>query len=243
VGIEGRDWYRDERRPRGGRSNRGVVAGVVIGIVLVLAASPAVSSRLGYTPPLGIANLYPDSRWSGQPSIGLLPGTPGVLVGARTVYPTSAWAPWLAGEGTCPRGDERDSSPAVQVQVQLCLLNFARAREGLQSLVLSRELSATAASKARDIVACGEFAHEACGKQVFDAAQRIGYPGPLGENLYVAEGELAAPRPAVDGWLNSAGHRENLFREEWTKVGIALQRAAEIQDIRGGVVWVNHFGT
>ena len=53
---------------------------------------------------------------------------------------------------------------------------------------------------------------------------------------------LMAPRPAVDAWLNSPGHRENLFQPDWRTVGISLLPGATLDDIEDGVVWVNHFG-
>jgi uncharacterized protein YkwD len=124
----------------------------------------------------------------------------------------------------------------------LCLLNYAREHQGLSPVGLSSVLSVTAGSKARDIVLCRDFSHEACGKPPFQAADDVGYRGPLGENLYVGEGALMAPRLAVDSWLNSKGHRENLFQPRWQAVGISRLAGANLDDIEDGVVWVNHFG-
>ena len=38
-----------------------------------------------------------------------------------------------------------------------------------------------------------------------------------------------SPRVAVDQWLNSPGHRTNLFRRQWRVVGIALRRSADVE--------------
>ena len=57
-----------------------------------------------------------------------------------------------------------------------------------------------------------------------------------------AEGRWVAPRVAVDQWLNSPGHRENLFRPQWRTVGIGLLRDADFERFEDGVVWVNQFG-
>lgn len=51
-----------------------------------------------------------------------------------------------------------------------------------------------------------------------------------------------APRVALDRWLNSPGHRENLFRPEWRTIGIALLPGADVERVRQGVIWVNEFG-
>ncbi len=89
---------------------------------------------------------------------------------------------------------------------------------------------------------CDTFAHEPCGRPANHAALEAGYRGAFGENLYVAEGRWVAPRVAVDQWLNSLGHRENLFRPEWRTVGIGVLPDADFDRFDGGVIWVNQFG-
>jgi Cysteine-rich secretory protein family len=234
VGIEDRDWYREGSEHAAGHTrSRGtspwrIVVGVLLGLALV-----AMLSRPAYDRERGANGLR----------IELFPGSPGITLGEQPLYPENdPWSAWLADERTCPGGEDVSLPPALQVQVMLCLLNFARAHEGLDPVVLSPFLSRTADSKARDIVLCRDFSHEACGKQPFQAASELGYAGSLGENLYVGEGPLMAPRPAVDTWLNSQGHRENLFQPAWRTVGISLLAGATLDEVEDGVVWVNHFG-
>jgi Cysteine-rich secretory protein family len=230
VGIEDRDWNREQGSGvrSGGTSTRRLVVVVLIGIVLVLMlVRPLLDRRPGET---GLR-------------FELFPGSPGITLGEQSLYPDpDPWRDWLAEEETCPGGEDVSAPPDDQVQVMLCLLNFARAYEGLDPVALSPVLSATAAAKARDIVLCRDFRHEACGKPTFQVVDDLGYRGSLGENLYVGEGALMAPRPAVDTWLNSQGHRENLFQPGWRAVGISYQPGANLDDIEDGVVWVNHFG-
>ena len=202
--------------------------GVFLGIVIVVSLSRPAFDR---------------ERGANGLRIELFPGSPGITLGEQRLYPENdPWREWLADESTCPRGEDVSAPADVQVQVMLCLLNFARSQEGLGPVALSTFLSGTAGSKARDIVLCRDFSHEACGKRPFQAADDLGYRGALGENLYVAEGALMAPRPAVDTWLNSPGHRQNLFQPEWRTVGISLVSGATLADVEDGVVWVNHFG-
>jgi hypothetical protein len=231
VGIEDRDWYREESRRAQARSgsHARIAVGVLIGVVIVLAAArPAFDRERGAT---GLR-------------FELIPGLPGITLGEQSLYPEDdKWREWLADEATCPRGEEVSAPPDVQVQVMLCLLNYARDQEGLPRLGLSSVLTVTAGSKARDIALCRDFSHEACGKRPFQAADDMGYRGALGENLYIGEGGLMAPRLAVDSWLNSDGHRENLFQPLWRTVGIARLEGATLEDIDDGVVWVNHFGS
>ena len=127
-------------------------------------------------------------------------------------------------------------------QTLLCLANYARRRQGLSPLSLSPVLGVAAAAKAADIDGCGKFEHAACGKSPDQVARDAGYRGSWGENLYVAEGPFVVPRVAIDQWLNSSGHRRNLFRPEWRTIGIALRPDVDVERFRDSVVWVNEFG-
>jgi uncharacterized protein YkwD len=244
MGIESRDWYREESRKasRRGMSRASIVVLVVVVVGFAVAVSPTARDRLGYEPPLGM-----DSMFRGEGSSGLqmqvVPGGPTFTLNEQPIYGSDdPWKAWLADEQQCPGGENRSAPQSVQVQVQLCLVNFARERQGLPPLRLSRLLSASSAAKASDIVACDDFAHEACGRPADQAVRALGYRGSFGENLYVAEGKLVTPRVAVDRWLNSPGHRENLFRPEWRTIGIARVSDSEVEDVDDGVLWVNQFG-
>jgi uncharacterized protein YkwD len=125
----------------------------------------------------------------------------------------------------------------------LCLINFARRRAGLGSLRASSVLSLAASFKARDIVKCRQFAHTACGRDAHAVVNEAGYP-PVswGENLYLGPGAFGAPRPALDGWLNSPHHRENLLDPLWTEQGIAVRQAKHFQYGSDSAVWASEFG-
>jgi Cysteine-rich secretory protein family len=230
VGIEDRDWYREdtERSRTGETSVWRILLGVFVGLAIVASlARPA----------------FDRERGANGLRIELFPGSPGITIGKQSLYgEDDPWSEWLADESTCPGGENVALPPELQVTVMLCHLNFARAHQGLEPVALSPFLTQTASSKARDIALCRQFSHEACGKQPFQAADDLGYAGRLGENLYIGEGPLMAPRPAVDAWLNSPPHRENLFQPAWRTVGISMLPGATVDNVEDGVVWVNHFG-
>lgn len=231
--TEGGDWHQEEDRgARADTTSYGrLIIGLLIGIALVLTLTRPLADRLvlGEGPSTGLR-------------LELYPGSPGITLGETSLYPENdRWSAWLADEETCPGGEETVAPASDQVQVLLCLVNYAREYQGVQPVALSPLLNATAASKARDIVLCRDFSHEACGKQPFQVADDLGYRGSIGENLYVAEGALMAPRLAVDTWLNSQGHRENMLQPDWSTIGISLLPGANLDDIDDGVVWVNHF--
>jgi uncharacterized protein YkwD len=159
------------------------------------------------------------------------------------LYPANdEWAAWLAPENVCPGGERVDAAPNDELATMLCLVNYARGRQGLTTLMLTSALDAASLAKAQDIVRCGRFEHEACGRPANQDAIDAGYVGTFGENLYAAEGVMTAPRVALDGWLNSPGHRENLFRPEWRTGGLAALHGATFDRFHDGVIWVSEFG-
>ncbi len=165
---------------------------------------------------------------------------------ADTVSSHGRWQAWVADERTCPGGTSTTAPYRAQAMTMLCLVNHARARQGLRTLRPTRILSASAVAKASDIARCHDFRHDACGKRASRAARALGYHGPWGENLYLGKGHLASPRAALQGWLNSAGHRINLFRPQLRTTGIAvLSNATASRDgrrVSNGVIWVHQFG-
>jgi uncharacterized protein YkwD len=152
------------------------------------------------------------------------------------------WLAWIAPENVCP-GSERTEQPSGnEVATMLCLINYARAREGLNAVVLTTQLNWASAVKGQDIARCRRFEHAACGKAPNQDATDAGYTGSFGENLYANESELTAPRDALDGWLNSSDHRENLFRAEWRTAGLATIHGAAFGSFHDAVIWVSEFG-
>jgi uncharacterized protein YkwD len=242
VGLESRDWYREAyRTSQKRRTPRWLLLGLGVAALLLAAVSPTVSDRLGYTPPFGIGELF-----DGRPSatgLELFPGGPTLTTFEEPVYPADdPWKDLLAPESACPHADEVSRSARQQLTSMLCVLNFARRHQGLGPLALSSLLSRTSGAKAAAIVRCKQFAHEPCGRPANEDALAAGYRGSFGENLYIAEGPLVTPRVAVDRWLNSPAHREDLFRPEWRTVGIARLAGANVDRFDDAVIWVNQFG-
>jgi uncharacterized protein YkwD len=174
----------------------------------------------------------------------LVLGGPPLGVDRAGLYPANdPWQRYLADERSCPGAERTDLPVAQQDQVMLCLINWARERDGLSQLPQTVLLASTSLQKANEILRCDNFAHAACSDDPAADVRAAGYRGPFGENLYVAGGRLGAPRVALDGWLNSPGHRENLFRAEWRTQGIALVKLARFDAYTDASLWVSHFGS
>jgi len=180
---------------------------------------------------------------SGSSTLSILPGLPAITIHGDPLYgPDDPWKSYLADERTCPGGEDLGRALAQQAQTMVCLVNFARRRRGLGPVVTTDILNGTSLLKAERIERCRDFNHDACGEDAALETRAAGFLDAWGENLFIAEGAWGAPRPALDGWLNSDGHRENLFRPGWRTQGIAVMKIARFGDERDVTLWVNQFG-
>jgi uncharacterized protein YkwD len=240
VGIEDRDWYRAKTEASRGRrkaiSGFAILAAIVVGLV----ASGILKRQLE-----GPAAKYGAERksYSSGTRVSVLPGLPDITIGGDSLYPKDdPWRTYLADDRTCPGGERSDAPAAAQAETMTCLVNYARKRRGLRPLVPMAVLDQAAVVKVERIVRCLDFNHNACGADPARDARVAGYQGSWGENLYIAGGKLGSPRVALDGWLNSEGHRKNLFRPEWRTQGVAVQKLESFGHDKNMTLWVNQFG-
>lgn len=240
MGLEDRDWCRDEtpadsrRRPLPGTL---LLAALVGGLILAGAALAVIGGN-------GTVSEGESRKLLGDTNLTLLPGLPSVALRRDSLYgPDDRWTAYLADEATCPGGERTDLPLTEQANAMVCLVNYARRKRGLGPLAPASFLNASSLAKAERITRCSEFAHGACGEDPVADARAAGYRGAFGENLYLADGRLRAPRVALDGWLNSPGHRTNLFRPEWRVQGIAVRTIDRFGQYRNASLWVNQFGT
>ena len=158
-----------------------------------------------------------------------------------TVPRDDPWRSFLAPESVCPGSNEPGLAAAIQQRTAMCLVNYARGRDGVAPLRESREISAWSAQKAADIVRCRDFAHTACGQSGDAHARAAGFNGAFGENLFLGPQEYKTALAAVDGWLNSPTHRDNLFRALWTSQGMAVLHTPHLDGQDDVAVWVSQF--
>jgi uncharacterized protein YkwD len=169
-------------------------------------------------------------------------GEPLVLVESPLYAENDRWRSYLADERTCPGGEDASAPLALQLETMRCLIDYARSRRNVGSLPVDPLLSRSATLKGQDIERCAVFAHAPCGGDPSDVARQAGYAGSFGENLYIGDGRLGAPRPALDGWLNSDGHRANLLRPGWRVQSLYVAKLPRFRDHRDATLWVSHFG-
>jgi uncharacterized protein YkwD len=102
----------------------------------------------------------------------------------------------------------------------LSLVNQERIREGLPPVKADPEIAEVARAHSRDMFAKGYFAHQNIeGKSPFDRIQEAGVQ-------YKAAGENLALAPTLDiahnGLMNSPGHRANILRKDFGRLGIGI---------------------
>jgi len=109
--------------------------------------------------------------------------------------------------------------PELEAQM-LDLVNQERARAGLPPLRADPELTAVARAHSRDMLARGYFSHVAPdGKDPFDRLRQAGVSyRTAGENLALAPTLAMAHR----GLMNSPGHKANILRPAFGRVGIGI---------------------
>jgi uncharacterized protein YkwD len=121
----------------------------------------------------------------------------------------------------------------------LSQINTFRTSHGLVALRLSPQLSRAARQHSLEMARDGYFAHASADGSSFD--KRIDRFYPAGRRAYWSVGEnLLWSSPAIDApgalqlWVNSPPHRENLLTARWREVGISAVHASAAPGAFGG---------
>src|SRR5215210_370698 len=99
-------------------------------------------------------------------------------------------------------------------------VNDVRAAHGLQAVRVDPALVAVARAYSATMIRRDVFTHGAFAARL----ARSGARGPaFGENLAWGTGPLTGTSAVMRGWLASPGHRANLLRPGWNRVGIGTK--------------------
>jgi len=130
-----------------------------------------------------------------------------------------------------PLSQEQAAGIGPEEEKILELVNDKRSKAGLAPLKFSGRLIVAARGHSYDMAMRGYFSHQSA--DGVSPAQRIRGSGieysEMGENIYE---EDAPVRPhlasrAVQGWMNSPGHRKNILSPRFDQTGIGIARAAD----------------
>lgn len=126
-------------------------------------------------------------------------------------------------------------SPAggdLAAQLALIEINAIRADAGLQPLALQTDLTEAALAHVEDMAAKDYFSHaSADGRSPGDRLEDAGYPhGTWGENIAMGYPDWDA---AIEGWMNSPGHKENILRGIFDESGLGEAERYYVHDFGG----------
>lgn len=103
--------------------------------------------------------------------------------------------------------------------------NFERQAEKLPILLADEDLDIIAEKRLEDMFAGQYFAHYSptTNRGAEDEAKDINYQFiSIGENL--AQGYFKNEEELVRAWMNSPAHRENILKENYTRIGVAVRK-------------------
>lgn len=132
------------------------------------------------------------------------------------IFAAAALVP-AAGAGT------RATTMSQSERSLLSVVNEVRAGHGLRPLRVDGALTRAARSYSATMIRTDVFTHGSMGARLAAHGAR----GPLfGENLAWGVGTRASARSVVRSWMASPGHRANLLRPGWTRIGIGALRGS-----------------
>jgi uncharacterized protein YkwD len=121
---------------------------------------------------------------------------------------------------------------SAEAQV-LALVNQERAAAGCAPVVADAQLAAVARAHSADMRDRGFFAHtDPDGRDPFERASAAGLSARA-ENIARGQADAAA---VMAGWMDSAGHRENILDCSLTRLGVGVAEGP------GGPWWTQLFG-
>ena len=100
-------------------------------------------------------------------------------------------------------------------------VNAVRRSNGLRLLSVDPALVRVARSYSATMLRTNAFTHGAMGARLAASGAR----GPaFGENLAWGTGPYGAAKFIVRSWMNSPGHRANLLRPGWNRIGLGIAK-------------------
>jgi uncharacterized protein YkwD len=168
------------------------------------------------------------------------------LLASSATAATDPYAALLAPSGTCgPAADQLGLDPAGAQLAMQCLTNYARAQQGLAPLQLNATLNAAGQAKLKSNISCAEFSHTPCGQPfdtVFSSYVQGATSYQIGENIAWGTGSYGTPRQTMNGWVHSAGHRENILTAAYAELGVGYLPGQTFQGYDGATLWSQEFG-
>ena len=137
---------------------------------------------------------------------------------------------------TRPRFIKDDAKPKTTVNVfeleklAFGLINQNRVANGLKELTWSDEVAKIARLHSNNMAENKFFSHRGLdGSMIGERADSLGVKKwrAIGENIAFNRGYANPTEFAVECWMKSTGHRENLLNDRWKETGIGIAIASD----------------
>lgn len=139
------------------------------------------------------------------------------------IGPIGTRAPSTPTQGTATAQSEETARMEAEVRSQI---NAIREQQGLRPLSNNERLAGVARSYSRRMAEEGFFGHVSPdGSTLVSRVRGAGiFYFMVGENLFTSTNIPQPASAAVNGWMNSPGHRANVLRSEYRETGIGVWR-------------------
>lgn len=132
-----------------------------------------------------------------------------------------AAAALAACSSTIPVLPKGNSTPETLSDEEiLAAINAVRKANGAPAWTYNRRLEDAARSQARLMAQKNTLSHD-LGVTLRQRVTTAGYLGAVGENVAKGYTNLQG---AIEGWMNSSGHRSTLLNSKFTEFGLAVAR-------------------
>ncbi len=121
----------------------------------------------------------------------------------------------------------------TQASILAAINEARRANGGHKPMTYSVALEAAARSQANLMASKDQLAHN-LGVTLRARVSAAGYEGAVGENIAGGQQTL---QQAIEGWLNSPGHRATLLSDKFVEFGLAVARVGGGRKSRYGIYW------
>ncbi len=127
--------------------------------------------------------------------------------------------------GEPPQPTQSATTNQIEIAVRQSI-NQVRQNENLQPLKHNEKLAQVARNYSRQMAENNFFSHTGDdGSTLQDRVRAAGIIyWVVGENLFKSTNVPQPVRVAVDGWMESPGHRENILRPVFTETGVGVWR-------------------
>lgn len=207
------------------------------------------ASNLNVTPDGGavgavvISDLGPGGQISLFNAVGTVHVTLDVIGVFSGTTPSGEKTPCAMPAPPPPVAVPTTKPPASWQSTMVSSINAQRSAAGAPKVSTCGALNRTAQAYAEVLISTGNIDHTGPdGSSLKERVAASGYLGwsMIGENLAAGQGTVDE---VMGDWLESAGHRENILRPEFTHVGLGRARGFYKDSSVESWFWVQVFGT